>query len=516
MNYNSGQSILEVIVALAIFALIGAAMTSLATGGFVALQQGGEYIEATALAEEGTEAVRAIRDGAWNENIFSTSSVSSSSGRWIFNGEDTTETIGQYTRTISFDDVCRDGSDNITICPGSYTDLNSKQTTVTVIWNTRVGISNTVKRVAYITNWDSQYWVEDTNSDFTDGTFSSSENSTTLGDSDGAIILQELSLTVVSEGSEIDNNGGAFSISLSGTPVSGDLYIVFLQSGDIASTWTQTSGTTGWIELYDSSGGAVYYKQLVGSETPSFTSSSGSRSGSTYLKITGHENPSIQAPEVSSGATGDSNAPDPDSITPTGGPKDYLFIAVDGNTDGRRTVRSGPGGYSTVVKFRTGGGGAGATGGHAYIHTTSSSEDPGAFTLSKSAPWETRTIVVHPSTASPGYASSGFYISSDFDTGTASVFNIVEWTESVTNVACGASCDVRVQIRTAATQAGLSSAEWSGPEGKDGDVTDYFIDPSGELIHTDHNGDQWIRYRLTIDGNGTDTPIMEEIRINYQ
>ena len=73
---NKGQSLLEVIVAMAIFALISAAMITLSLGGFTALEQGGEHTEAKALAQEGIEAVRAIRDSAWNELIYTTSSVS--------------------------------------------------------------------------------------------------------------------------------------------------------------------------------------------------------------------------------------------------------------------------------------------------------------------------------------------------------------------------------------------------------------------------------------------------------
>ena len=86
-----------------------------------------------------------------------------------------------------------DVSDDITTCPGSYTDVHSKKVTVAVSWTTTgIGATNTVQRVAFITNWDSQEWTEDLTAEYTDGTFSSTENSTTLGDADGAIILQAL------------------------------------------------------------------------------------------------------------------------------------------------------------------------------------------------------------------------------------------------------------------------------------------------------------------------------------
>ena len=188
---QSGQSILEVIIALTIFALIAAALASLAVGGLVALEQGGEQTQAEALAQEGIEAIRSIRDGAWNENVYTTSSVAISGGEWVFSGEGTTETIGQFTRTISFKDVCRDASDDIATCPAAYTDVHSQKATVTISWETRPGVTNIVQRISYVTNWDSRDRLENVTADFANGTFTTT-TSTTLGDGDGAITLEEL------------------------------------------------------------------------------------------------------------------------------------------------------------------------------------------------------------------------------------------------------------------------------------------------------------------------------------
>lgn len=190
--HEHGIGMIEAVLAMAIFGLIAASIVSMVVGSFRALEQGGEQSQAEALAQEGIESLRSIRDRAWNLNTFSQSATSIVASEWVFDGEATSETIGQFTRTITFADVCRDGSDDIVSCPGTYTDVHSKEVTVTVTWTIRTGITNTVQRVAYLTNWDSQEWTEDVTADFTDGTFSSSENSTTLGDADGAVTLQEL------------------------------------------------------------------------------------------------------------------------------------------------------------------------------------------------------------------------------------------------------------------------------------------------------------------------------------
>jgi len=118
----------------------------------------------------------------------------------------------------------------------------------------------------------------------------------------------------------------------------------------------------------------------------------------------------------------------------------------------------------------------------------------------------------------PSYALSGTYTSAPFNTGSSGAFNVIEWKWSKTNINCG-SCTVRIQIQTAPDAGdtpGVWSPTWSGPEGEDGDETDYYTLSTGELIHTDHNNDQWVRYRAALEGDSTATPILEEVKLNYQ
>jgi prepilin-type N-terminal cleavage/methylation domain-containing protein len=157
---QKGQSLIEIIVAMAIFGIISAAMVSMAVGGVNVVEQGAEQMEAQAFAEEGLEAVRSIRDRAWNESIYAQSGVSVSGGDWVFDGEATTDVTGQFTRTISFADVCRDGSDNVATCPASYTDAHTQQVTSRVAWTTGTGSANTVERIGLLTNWDSRDWEQ--------------------------------------------------------------------------------------------------------------------------------------------------------------------------------------------------------------------------------------------------------------------------------------------------------------------------------------------------------------------
>lgn len=195
-RHKRGQGLLEVILAMAIFGLLAAALGTMVVGGFRGVERGGEETEAEAFAQEAIEAVRAIRDRAWNENFYSQSAVLASGGEWVFTGEPT-ETIGQFTRAITFVNVCRDQGtfDIAPVCGVSnvYTDPHTKQVTVEVSWQTQTGVINTVEKIAYITNWDSRDWEEDTEAHFADGAqFTAVTLSTSFGDGDGALTLVEI------------------------------------------------------------------------------------------------------------------------------------------------------------------------------------------------------------------------------------------------------------------------------------------------------------------------------------
>ncbi|MFH1292332.1 MAG: prepilin-type N-terminal cleavage/methylation domain-containing protein, partial [bacterium] len=157
---DKGQSLLEVIVAMAVFSLIGATMASMVVGGNTALERGKEHTQAQAISQQGIEAVRAVRDMAWNDLKYLQSGVTTSSGQWILKGEGTSDIIDQYTRTIGFNNVCRDVNGDIVNCPSAYTDPHTKELQVQVNWSVRPGVSNTSTRSFYLTNWDSLDWIQ--------------------------------------------------------------------------------------------------------------------------------------------------------------------------------------------------------------------------------------------------------------------------------------------------------------------------------------------------------------------
>ncbi len=160
MLNKKGQSLLEVILAIMIFGLLCSALVTMSLGGFVSLKQGGEYTEAEAYAQQGVEGIRAIQGSAWNKLTVTSTAVTSTGNVWSFVGENTSSTLGIYSRSIVFANVCRDVSNSIITCPGSYTDLNTKQATVTVTWLSTRNAVNTIQKITYLTNWNSRDWAQ--------------------------------------------------------------------------------------------------------------------------------------------------------------------------------------------------------------------------------------------------------------------------------------------------------------------------------------------------------------------
>ncbi len=155
----AGFSTVEAILAASVLALLITALAGSYLYGEEATALAGTRRRAVFLAEEALEAMRNIRDSAWNELHYNQSTVEIDANQWEFSGEGSTDVVDIFTRTITFADVCRDGSDAIAACPAVYTDPHMKQATASVDWTT----GNTPRSVSastYITNWNSTNWTQ--------------------------------------------------------------------------------------------------------------------------------------------------------------------------------------------------------------------------------------------------------------------------------------------------------------------------------------------------------------------
>ena len=649
-----GQSLLEIIVALAIFALIGSVMAPFIVGSFVGLERGGEQTQAEALAQEGMESIRSIRDSAWNEIFYNQSAAIVSSGQWILAGEGTTEQIGQFTKTITFSDVCRNTSAEIASCPGDYTDVHSKKITVIVDWEAMIGATNSVQQVAYLTNWDSQEWIQ---TDWLGGSGQNIwSNQTKYLTDDNNIDIStagEAKLKIIGEtgyGSNfiIDDVFGAGVMSKRAYQTSlrfkaqnsktVNAIRVYLEHEKTSPTYryglqSDNNGVPSGVWLGDNSQAyGDYLATSAGWQIINLEEQATLTANTTYHLVIHYQPPYRIGGQhaIELGRSDPSNfihpydsSPDPSSNvlwSEDGGiswsVKDYQPIYVldflddthEGNPYHERAVHeiystfyfgeqltiTGTDKILSEISFLVSENNQGpeddlyvtvydVTHSEEMEHGTIATDDdtvnteytwvtynlPSSLTLivgntyrvSLSSPlsdiqqhYQVRSVY-HDNIADLNeinydginsylitsndngatwnttninhdiggfyfskamYETSGELISSAFDMGSSLKSQIIEWDESI--FSCAPACEIKMQIQTAPDNSGSPGtwSTWCGFEGKDGDEADYFTNSNGELIHTDSNDDQWIKYKAILTGDSVDTPILEEVRINYK
>lgn len=159
----------------------------------------------------------------------------------------------------------------------------------------------------------------------------------------------------------------------------------------------------GWSDLFEVSGPSDLLKLSVRSRvadgtegaTITVTSSGDNASAHQSYRIIDHDSGTL--PVVSAGAQGTSTTPDPDSLTPAGGAKDYLWIAIEGHRDGDGEATGFPASYglsqSAIASGTTGGDVGAAIAGR---QLNAASENPGTFTIAVSFEWIAVTLAVYP------------------------------------------------------------------------------------------------------------------------
>lgn len=203
--------------------------------------------------------------------------------------------------------------------------------------------------------------------------------------------------------SSTDANGATHTISLPADIAAGETILAGITVDGIGGG----SWPAGWTEFFskNSSGAsancevhAAWRKATGGETTVDFTSVDSEKSSHISYRISGAADPTVTPPEASAGVASNTANPDPDSISPAGGSKTYLFIAAHGHDQQSTTVDAIPAGYSGGLTSYTGT--AGGTGmGTAQKAATAASEDPGTFTLSGAKNGVHFTIAVHPAAA---------------------------------------------------------------------------------------------------------------------
>jgi hypothetical protein len=187
----------------------------------------------------------------------------------------------------------------------------------------------------------------------------------------------------------------------------GGLLVVLMNKGAGVAT---INALAGWNELVDenlANGMFVAWSDTETGATATFTSSANTRDATISYRIGGALPGSVQAPELSTVATGSSVNPDATTCTPTGGAKDYLWITFFGmageQADDDTLVTTTPTNYNSTLVKTCGVAGTNLGGLVASAHRTNNaaSEDAGQWVSVDNAAWRAYTLAIHPALPIP-------------------------------------------------------------------------------------------------------------------
>ncbi|MBI4079052.1 MAG: hypothetical protein HY429_02025 [Candidatus Levybacteria bacterium] len=158
-----GISVVEVILAVAIFMTFATGAIVVVLQGYGSNVLGAQETIASQFASEGIEAVKSIKNQGFTNlstcgvNCATGTGITKTGGVWVFSGVNNSLTSGKtYTRTIKVEDVQRDAAPpngNI-VAVGGTVDPDSKKVTSTVTWNASPSRSNTITLISYLSYWE--------------------------------------------------------------------------------------------------------------------------------------------------------------------------------------------------------------------------------------------------------------------------------------------------------------------------------------------------------------------------
>lgn len=158
---KNGFSVLEVILAAAIFMIFSTGAVMTVVQSYNANRLGMENTVASQFAAEGIEAAKAIKNRGYSNltNFTAVGLQRNNPGNfWEFDplGEGTNDTLlhnsgDNYIRTIKVESVNRDGNGNIQ--PSGTPDPDTKKITATVTWNFNSARPETTSLITYLSDW---------------------------------------------------------------------------------------------------------------------------------------------------------------------------------------------------------------------------------------------------------------------------------------------------------------------------------------------------------------------------
>ncbi|MEI6690572.1 MAG: hypothetical protein WCL07_02365 [bacterium] len=255
--YILGFGMIEVVVALGIFAVVGVTGITMVTHSFSVNRLGDEQTIATNLATQGLEITRGIRSQGWGILGAGSYGLQKNAGIWSFSPSP--ETWDKYTRTIVVSNGQRDGSGNIVDSGGSV-DSDLKKITSTVTFNTSPTRHNSVVLVDYLTNYSKNIPTNSGEGIVVYGDTTTTPkwryytNSTDLFSSEANTIANESAFNIIVKTSPLKSEAIAAYTSSAGT-----LHVLCYNGSSWSEDWSVSAGGTGTTRRFD-----VTYENTTG------------------------------------------------------------------------------------------------------------------------------------------------------------------------------------------------------------------------------------------------------------
>lgn len=191
--------------------------------------------------------------------------------------------------------------------------------------------------------------------------------------------------------------------TLSATINAGDL-ILIIGASDNTDAQTQPTGFTSIYEAQTSTQNRTFVFGKVADGTEDSTTVNGAiavAEATTYAvyAIQDWFGTIATGVAVSTGATGTSANPDPDSLSPSWGSADTLWIAHENRDNATATVSAYPTSYTLGQIDQAGSVGGTQCCGYAARQNATATEDPATFTVASSGTWAAITIAIRPAAA---------------------------------------------------------------------------------------------------------------------
>lgn len=147
---DKGFSLIEVVISVALFALIAGGGISAIIVPLSSGRGSSEVSKATQLALEGLEAVRSIRNANFTNIVGGTKGVGVSSSLWSFIG--TSDVTDKFSRSINISNARRDAGGTL-VASGGVTDPDTFVVKSDVNWSYSTGDTRNVSMSTLLTNW---------------------------------------------------------------------------------------------------------------------------------------------------------------------------------------------------------------------------------------------------------------------------------------------------------------------------------------------------------------------------